>query len=924
MSKIKQMNKNNVKQYTVKFGKSVSFGWKTFSRDSPFEISLEFNYYDNNTKKVEDLKEYISDLLNFSICPCTIRIANNQAEEKIPPSKKSLSFVDVDDSTLLSDLDLPNSFYVASLTNEECQCSKKYQQYLKYSKSDLIKLLCENNDDEDNEEDEEEENEEKNMNIINNYNEKKELKKKIHKIAAERSGLKEELEKTQKEKNDLTKKFENYNKQLKEKEKLLNDMDKQFQEKIESKSKEYDKEKSDLQGKIRILENNKNNSQKEIKKLEKENEKLKKENNKNKENINELNNNINNLNLEINNQKIRLEELKKENNKNKKLNEESDNSFKELKDERDNYKQMAENLQNEKLDLTKKIDEQNNENENLNKTISQLKKDKEFLTLGINKDITTLKKMHEMGLLTDIPIEKNSIIIDPKTNQIREANQEFDNKFKVLENFYDIIVDIKSVKDIEKGWEIKMTEKGEKNFMNFKDKELIRIGVIGNSNKGKSFILSRISKIDLPSGTSIKTEGLSIKYPELEGFKNREIALLDSAGLETPVLDEDRKVEEDEDEVKSINETNSGNANSKHEEITPNGETSSSNNEKKEGQNKDIFKEKSREKLITELFLQNYIINNSDILLLVVGILTYSEQKLLNKIKNVINSSKINKTLFIIHNLKTYTTKKQVQEYIKKYLKKSLTFELKKGHKISTKKEDSSGIYYFEKNSEPKIFHLIFANEGSEAGDYYNNFTLEFIEHYFQNVTDLKPFDIIQTVKEGFTRLSTDIIEQTGQKPFSIDDIISNEEILKTKKIKLKEYQDIVLKRCFIDELGFSNLKGNGFVPNYNYYQIDDKLILRIEAPGNIKCETKMDYSGECTVLRVSGNKLPDKEPKNNANLYSTREFGEFNVCVLLKTAEYQIANESPKLALKNGLLICEYKLDKGNGANKIELDDEV
>ena len=40
----------------------------------------------------------------------------------------------------------------------------------------------------------------------------------------------------------------------------------------------------------------------------------------------------------------------------------------------------------------------------------------------------------------------------------------------------------------------------------------------------------------------------------------------------------------------------------------------------------EIFKEKSREKLITELFLQNYIINNSDILLTVVGILTYSEQ----------------------------------------------------------------------------------------------------------------------------------------------------------------------------------------------------------------------------------------------------------------------------------------------------------
>ena len=531
--------------------------------------------------------------------------------------------------------------------------------------------------------------------------------------------------------------------------------------------------------------------------------------------------------------------------------------------------------------------------------------------------------MHEMGLLTDIPIEKNSIIIDPKTNQIREANQEFDNKFKVLENFYDIIVDIKSVKDIEKGWEIKMTEKGEKNFMNFKDKELIRIGVIGNSNKGKSFILSRISKIDLPSGTSIKTEGLSIKYPELEGFKNREIALLDSAGLETPVLDEDRKVEEDEDEVKSINETNSGNANSKHEEITPKGETSSSNNEKKEGQNKDIFKEKSREKLITELFLQNYIINNSDILLLVVGILTYSEQKLLNKIKNVINSSKINKTLFIIHNLKTYTTKKQVQEYIKKNLKKSLTFELKKGHKISTKKEDSSGIYYFEKNSEPKIFHLIFANEGSEAGDYYNNFTLEFIERNFQSVTDLKPFDIIQTVKERFARLSTDIIEQTGEKPFSIDDIISNEEALKNKLIRLKKPKEIILKRCLIDELGFSNLKGSGFEPCYNYYKKDNKLIIRLEVPGNASVQCKRTSEGEYTVIKINGIKKEDKEFNTFNNYCSTREFGEFHVNILLNAGELIFKSAEPKIDMKNGLAFIEYGLEEKKDKATLEISEE-
>ena len=42
--------------------------------------------------------------------------------------------------------------------------------------------------------------------------------------------------------------------------------------------------------------------------------------------------------------------------------------------------------------------------------------------------------------------------------------------------------------------------------------------------------------MNLPSGISIKTEGLCIKYPELNEYKDRKIILLDSAGLETPLI----------------------------------------------------------------------------------------------------------------------------------------------------------------------------------------------------------------------------------------------------------------------------------------------------------------------------------------------------------------------------------------------------
>ena len=85
-------------------------------------------------------------------------------------------------------------------------------------------------------------------------------------------------------------------------------------------------------------------------------------------------------------------------------------------------------------------------------------------------------------------------------------------------------------------------------------------------------------------------------------------------------------------------------------------------NEKKN----ELFREKSREKLITELFLQNYIINNSDILIVVVDSLSFSEQKLLLKVKKEMERLK-RKTplaLYVIHNLKSFTSKKQVEDYI--------------------------------------------------------------------------------------------------------------------------------------------------------------------------------------------------------------------------------------------------------------------
>ena len=73
-----------------------------------------------------------------------------------------------------------------------------------------------------------------------------------------------------------------------------------------------------------------------------------------------------------------------------------------------------------------------------------------------------------------------------------------------------------------------------------KNESIVKVGVIGLRNKGKSFLLQKFVNKDLPKGANIKTEGLSIKYPIKEDLKNhRNYILLDSDCPEVPLLDDE-------------------------------------------------------------------------------------------------------------------------------------------------------------------------------------------------------------------------------------------------------------------------------------------------------------------------------------------------------------------------------------------------
>ena len=92
---------------------------------------------------------------------------------------------------------------------------------------------------------------------------------------------------------------------------------------------------------------------------------------------------------------------------------------------------------------------------------------------------------------------------------------------------------------------------------------------------------------------------------------------------------------------------------------------------------------------------------------MVFGILTYSPQKLINRIKTDIKRDKIVKHLYINHNL---IDKKEIEVYVEKFLLNNITFKIFEDHKVSTELKDNyenEGIYYHKKNSNPILLGIL-------------------------------------------------------------------------------------------------------------------------------------------------------------------------------------------------------------------------
>ena len=558
------------------------------------------------------------------------------------------------------------------------------------------------------------------------------------------------------------------------------------------------------------------------------------------------------------------------------------NTILSYKNEIEKSKNEIKKLKEDLLEKDKKIEDQTKKNENeinnLNDVISSYKKEIENLKIILSSNEDLLKNLKKYDIVKTINLNKGTS---------SEFMPKYDGKDPL--KFYDIIVDINSIKGILTGWDILKNKKGS-NKLKHLDENSIKIGVVGNGNKGKSFILSRISDIELPVGESIKTRGLSIKFPQLENHSKRKITLLDSAGQETPVLNNNK----DNLSLKFGEIDKDNNELTKDEELT----------------------EKSRDKLLTEFFLQNYIVKYSDLLIIVVGILTFSEQKLINKIKKTFKDLNKKGQLVIIHNLQSYVTLDQVKNYINETLLKSSTFNLTEEFEVSkemtTDKNEPQWSYFYESKVEPDTKHLIFAREKSQAGNFYNQMSIKYIYNILNTINEKEPLNLYKNIKDLFVELSNQILETS----INVEDIENNENKINLKLDNIKN--ELKLKKCSIDELGINKFSSNGFEPKYCAYIYKNRLNIVCEVPGiipegsfkaNANCE-----NGKC-IITIEGNKTNEiesiaKECKKIG--VNKREFGKFIFTIRIDDVNIDVKSVK-KDGQENGLVKFSYQIKENS-----------
>lgn len=331
-------------------------------------------------------------------------------------------------------------------------------------------------------------------------------------------------------------------------------------------------------------------------------------------------------------------------------------------------------------------------------------------------------------------------------------------------SYSDLLLELESLSDLREGWRLLRNPKQSSSHLDkLMTLQTIKIGFLGPEAALKSHLINKISGYtkNQPNNQIVYDlfKGLRIRYSKLKvlnAIKNENLLNPDHKTLtcfssnreDTPVY-----FHKDEMLFKFMSKC--------HElgHLLSDGRTVDHLDSQKYENLKNLM---LNDKVFSESFLDSFLCEISDFIIIVVGHITFDDQKY---IRRIVNENKTLKKIFVIHFFDDCKTLVQANFRIDKEIKgifhvKEVPIDIKNLLKINDKKlgmfnrtiyvddslnEPTSFLNYVERNC---TIHLVYAPEGTSVAKYFNKMTFSFMNDLIKKkIGECQRFNLIESLK---------------------------------------------------------------------------------------------------------------------------------------------------------------------------------
>ncbi len=462
-------------------------------------------------------------------------------------------------------------------------------------------------------------------------------------------------------------------------------------------------------------------------------------------------------------------------------------------------------------------------------------------------------------------------------------------------DFYAGVINITHISDLQQGWEVKINNW--RQFLDLSKRKGTIVTVVGNYNKGKTFLFELLSGTKMPYGFNNNTQGISIVYlNDSEGVQDTPVIGLDTRGGSLPLDLSLLKKRLSELETAR----NSGDV---------------LDRDQKEKDEDDILRQILRDHEATEDIIQNFILEEASIICVMLSDLTFEDQKLVNKIKKKFKNDG-SKKIIVIHNLYHTHYNHDIEYKINEFISKAFLLQKENFTYVI---ENKNRAYFAEEHSRQGLIpHVILAKEGTEAGNCYNEPTIKYLRSCIQANDKNKSVNIVDAF---YNHLQRNLFTYVKCIPDLYPDNIKLERDTNQKPVRiyLDQKDNFEMKAACFDEFGHLSILDDEFQPPYsikieNISETEKYFCLMVECPGFQKVKDNI-YSwvvpyAEEFLIRIKGQKK-ENLPESAKNVVDNRHFGAF--CIeteRFKHSDYHIPLQEPgEFSYIDGMATFKWRL---------------